>query len=109
MQLDRWQKQLRKGTLEFLVLLCLKEQEYYGYALLQRLKKLANMEVADGTIYPLLSRLEKENYIASRWEIMKTGPARKYYKITLKGQEATSEMYDAWRDINDSVVGVWSK
>ena len=109
MQLDRWQKQMRKGTLEFLVLLCLKEQEYYGYSLLQRLKQVANIDVADGTIYPLLSRLEKESCIESRWQIMESGPARKYYKITSKGQGAVSEMYNAWQDINLSVIDAWSK
>ncbi len=107
MQLEKWQKQIRKGTLEMLVLLCLKEQEYYGYSLLQRLKEAANIKVADGTIYPLLSRLQKEGHIESRWQIMEVGPARKYYQITDEGKKMVTEMYQAWQDINCSVEKVW--
>ena len=99
---------MRKGTLEFLVLLCLKEREYYGYSLLHRLKSLANLDVAEGTIYPLLSRLSKEGCIENRWQIMEAGPARKYYKITSKGQEMASDMYDAWQATHQSVVLAWS-
>ena len=107
MQINRWHKQMRKGTLEFLVLLCLKEQEYYGYSLITRLKQLADIEVADGTIYPLLSRLEKDLCIESRWEIMASGPARKYYNITQPGLEMVSQMHDAWQGLNQSVADAW--
>ncbi len=109
MQLDRWLIQMRKGTLEFLVLLCLKEQEYYGYSLLQRLKKLANISVTEGTIYPLLSRLQTAGHVENRWQIMETGPARKYYMITDEGEKMASEMYNAWQEINNSIVNAWSK
>ena len=108
MYLERWQKQIRKGTLEFLVLLCLKEQEYYGYSLIQRLKVLGNLDVADGTIYPLLSRLEKEGYIETRWQIMDKGPSRKYYKITIEGKKAASNMYDSWQSTSKTVASAWS-
>ncbi|NKB32532.1 MAG: PadR family transcriptional regulator [Pseudomonadales bacterium] len=108
MYLARWQQQIRKGTLEFLVLLCLKEQEHYGYSLLQQLNTMANLEVAEGTIYPLLNRLQKEAYIESRWQIMEKGPARKYYKITAKGQKVASEMYNAWQATTESLQQAWS-
>ena len=103
----KWQKQMRKGTLEFLVLLCLREQEYYGYSLIQRLKALGDLDVAEGTIYPLLSRLLKEGYIENRWQIMDKGPARKYYKITKKGKEVASTMYESWQFTTKTVVKAW--
>ena len=99
---------MRKGALEFLVLLCLKEGEYYGYSLIQRLKELAKISVADGTIYPLLSRLESNGYIESRWQIMEVGPARKYYKITPSGKKISNEMYSIWQDFNRSIEDAWS-
>lgn len=104
MQFDRWQKQLKKGTLEFLVLLCLEEHEYYGYSLVQRLKALANIDVAEGTIYPLLNRLERDECIKSRWQIMDAGPARKYYQITAEGRDMASKMNVAWESISRSIA-----
>jgi len=106
--LEKWQKQMKKGTLEFLVLLCLSEQEFYGYSLIQRLKILGNLNVAEGTIYPLLSRLQKEDYIETRWQIMEKGPARKYYKITEKGENVASSMYDSWEFTSKTVASAWS-
>jgi len=103
----KWQKQMRKGTLEFLVLLCLREQEFYGYSLIQRLKALGDLDVAEGTIYPLLSRLLKEGHIENRWQIMDKGPARKYYKITKKGIDVASTMYDSWQFTTRTVVKAW--
>jgi PadR family transcriptional regulator PadR len=109
MAIERWQKQMRKGLLEFLVLLCLKDDEYYGYSLLVKLKALADIDLAEGTIYPLLSRLNKEELIDFRWEIMPSGPARKYYQITPLGLETVNEMNTAWQQINASVNQAWSK
>tara|TARA_R110002072_G_scaffold11196_2_gene50977 strand:+ start:139377 stop:139748 length:372 start_codon:yes stop_codon:yes gene_type:complete len=106
-QFDRWQQQLKKGTLEFLVLLCLKGDEYYGYSLIQRLRVLANINVAEGTIYPLLNRLEKDGYIESRWQIMEAGPARKYYRITAEGRDMASRMHDAWQSLGLSIAATW--
>lgn len=108
MYIERWQKQMRKGTLEFLVLLCFKDQEFYGYSLIQRLKILGNLDVAEGTIYPLLSRLQKEGYIETRWQIMDKGPARKYYRITKNGKNVASSMYDSWQITSKTVASAWS-
>ena len=90
--LRNWDTQLKKGVLPLYVLQILQEKECYGYELIQELKLSKQMEVTDGTIYPLLIRLMKENLLTHKWVEQTSGIPRKYYKLTQEGIESLKEM-----------------
>jgi len=101
--INKWESQLRKGVLEFIILLYLQDREYYGYELISGIKQFTSMTISEGTIYPLLNRLKKEGLITSKWVEMETGVPRKYYQITEEGKSALDEMKDTWMPINFSI------
>ena len=77
--------QFRKGVLEICVLTLISKKDMYGYEIVQNISKV--IEVNEGTIYPILRRLTKEEYFETYILESNEGPARKYYKITDKGRE----------------------
>lgn len=89
-------KQLKKGVIEILILELLSEEKMYGYQLIQELdiKSSSVFKMKEGTLYPVLYRLEDSKYIESCWEqdTEKRGVPRKYYRITASGQNALSSM-----------------
>jgi PadR family transcriptional regulator, regulatory protein PadR len=89
---DNWTVQLRKGVLELCILNALKEEERYGYDLVKMLVELPALEITEGTIYPLLSRLRVQGLVATRLEESTSGPARKYYKLTKEGKKTVEMM-----------------
>ena len=89
---NNWNSQVKKGTLSFIVLNILKSKEYYGYELIDKIRTLTNIEIAEGTLYPLMNRLKKENLVESNWVEQETGIPRKYYSITREGKETLMEM-----------------
>ena len=80
-------KQLRKGILELAILGCLFENSHYGYSLVKKISGDGNITLTEGTIYPILSRLQKEDLISSWWVESSQGPPRKYYTLSKKGIE----------------------
>jgi len=86
--------QFKKGVLELCVLVVLCRKDYYGYELVQAISK--NIDIAEGTVYPLLRRLTKEGYFKTYIQESATGPARKYYQITEKGKEYQKELLEDW-------------
>lgn len=102
----KWESQVRKGALDFLILLFLSKKEYYGYELIKVVKETTRLEISEGTIYPLLNRLKKEALITSRWLEMDSGLPRKYYQITEKGVLALKEMNRSWRQFTASLHGL---
>jgi PadR family transcriptional regulator PadR len=103
MSLSKWESQVRKGTLDFIILLCLRNQEQYGYEMIKIIKSVAGMDISEGTIYPLLNRLKKEELISSRWVEMETGIPRKYYRITEKGLQTLKAMKVSWDQFTTSL------
>ncbi len=101
--LIRWERQLRKGLLHLLVLAVLDKGESYGYKLIASLSKQLGAEMAEGTIYPLLSRLQTEKLISAHWKIMESGPARKYYQITDSGRGLLAAMQAHWSYVNTGI------
>jgi PadR family transcriptional regulator PadR len=101
--LSKWESQVRKGTLDYIILICLKKREQYGYEMIKTIKSVAGMNISEGTIYPLLNRLKKDNMISSRWVEMETGIPRKYYQITKKGLQTLKEMKVSWDQFNISL------
>ena len=90
--------QMRKGILEYCVLLLLSRQRAYPSDIIKGLKE-ADLIVVEGTLYTLLNRLRKEGKLNYEWEESPKGPPRKYYFITPSGNEVLKEMSDAWDEI----------
>lgn len=86
--------QFKKGVLELCVLSLLTRRDYYGYELVEYISKYIN--ISEGTIYPLLSRFRKENYVTTYLKESQEGPPRKYYRITEKGKETYEELIREW-------------
>lgn len=100
---DNWIAQLRKGVLELIVLATLREQRCYGYDLVQRLSRLAPLQVGEGTVYPLLNRLKREGLVTSELEESPEGPARKYYRLTRSGEAELEWMLSRWEGLLQGV------
>jgi PadR family transcriptional regulator, regulatory protein PadR len=88
--------QLLKGVLSLLLVRLLAEQESYGYEVVQRLRAVGLPDINEGSVYPALSRLERERRIESHLVASHSGPARKYYRPTPQGHEFLSEGTASW-------------
>src|ERR1700733_11852961 len=88
----KWEVQLRKGCVELATLASLWPGRLYGLELLRRLKYCSDLVVAEGTIYPLLGRLERAGLIEAEWVETGLGHPRKYYTLTAAGSRRTVEM-----------------
>jgi PadR family transcriptional regulator, regulatory protein PadR len=86
--------QFKKGVLELCVLVVLCRRDYYGYELVQAISK--NIDIAEGTIYPLLRRLTGDGYFTTYIKESAEGPARKYYQISDKGREYQAVLRGEW-------------
>jgi PadR family transcriptional regulator PadR len=89
--------QLLKGVLSLVLLRLLAERESYGYELVVRVHRAGLTGVAEGTVYPALARLEREQRVSSRLVPSSSGPARKYYRPTPAGYQALADAATAWR------------
>ena len=79
--------QLRKGILELAVLGCLYHERHYGYSLIKTLVGEGDLDITEGTIYPILSRLFKQELVKAEWVESNQGPPRKYYLLSAKGEQ----------------------
>lgn len=101
--------QLMKGILECCILKIIKKEETYGYEIVEQLEKFGFEDVKEGTIYPLLLRLEKKNLIVATFKPSPLGPKRKYYYLTMTGQDYVNTFYDNWKKIADSVQQIFEE
>jgi PadR family transcriptional regulator PadR len=92
------ERELRRGSLELIVLHLLAPGEAYGYEIVSKLTAQTNgaLEVTDGTLYPVLYRLERAGYVAVRWETPPRGVPRKYYQLTESGREELERLRKEW-------------
>lgn len=81
------------------------DHEVYTAELIDRLKA-ANLLVTEGTLYPLLNRLQKAGVLQYRWEESESGPPRKYYSLTEVGKDFVADLDGAWKDITGSVKSI---
>jgi len=93
--------QFKKGVLELCALSLIGSRDYYGYELVQDISR--NIDVAEGSIYPLLRRLSKEGYFETYLKESAGGPPRKYYKITEEGNRRKRELEREWEDFSVKV------
>lgn len=82
-----------------LMLTLLREQDSYGYELVERLRGLGLVELATGVVYPVLSRFERDGLVTSHLVASRSGPARKYYVITDAGERARMDAVGKWQEI----------
>jgi len=101
--ISRWKSQIKKGLLEYIIMLILKSKPCYGYELITDINRFAGMEIAEGTIYPLLNRLKKENLLKSEWIEMEVGIPRKYYQLTEEGVTKLEVMHEYLESLNLSI------
>lgn len=101
---DNWTVQVRKGLLELCILNALAERERYGYELVKTLVAIPGLEVTEGTLYPLLSRLRVQGLITSRLEESSEGPARKYYALSKDGKKIARLMNDYMDTLNEGAA-----
>ncbi|MEO6512264.1 MAG: PadR family transcriptional regulator [Nocardioides sp.] len=97
--------QLRRGAVEHCVLALLEDEERYGYDLVQELTT-AGLVASEGTVYPLLSRLRKDELVATIWRDSPSGPPRRYYELTRPGQRALDDFRAAWTDFSAAVDSI---
>lgn len=96
--------QLKKGILELCVLSVLDKKDCYGYELVNEISK--NIEISDGTIYPILRRLNQEGYFSTYLQESQEGPPRKYYKLTQLGKSTKDELIREWKELAKGVNNI---
>lgn len=107
MNVDSWKSQIKRGTLEFCILLMISKRPYYGYEIINKLDKWDVLSAKESTIYPLLRRLLKDGFLSSFWQETTEGlPPRKYYSITDKGNEYLAAMEHEWSNLLTAVEGI---
>lgn len=95
--------QLMRGTLEGCILKILSKEVTYGYEIVMKLEQFGFGEMKEGTIYPLLVRLERKRFISSEFRPSPLGPSRKYYSITEEGSKYLNEFINHWLQISSAV------
>lgn len=93
---DKWEVQLRKGSLELAILAALWGGRLYGLEILRHLESGSDLVVSEGTVYPLLTRLRTLGLVESEWVESDSGHPRKYYSLTAAGRERALEMGRTW-------------
>ena len=93
-------RELKRGTLEMILLKLLAEKPMYGYELVSTLEERSQgrFQIKEGTLYPVLYRLESAGSVEPRWETQDRGVPRKYYQITATGHEQLNTLLADWRD-----------
>jgi len=102
MNIENTKAQMRKGVLEFCILSILSNGEAYPSEIIDEMKK-SKLMVVEGTLYPLLTRLKNSEILSYRWEESTSGPPRKYYKLTDKGNLFLEELNTTWKDLVEAV------
>lgn len=103
MEISEWNSQVRRGILEYCILLLISEKPRYGYEMVTLLDKWEPLAITEGTLYPLLRRMLKENYMESFWKESETGPPRKYYTLTAAGRQLMDSMSREWNKFSTAI------
>jgi PadR family transcriptional regulator, regulatory protein PadR len=103
MNIDNTASQMRKGVLEFCILSVIKLGEAYPSDIIDKMKA-ANLNIFEGTLYPLLTRLKNAELLSYRWEESTSGPPRKYFSLTEKGLAFYTELEATWNEMANAVT-----
>ncbi len=102
MNVENTKSQMRKGMLEYCILLLLRQKACYANDIITHLKR-ADMIVVEGTLYPLLTRLKNDGLLKYEWRESMQGPPRKYYALTMDGEEALGQLDESWNELAGTV------
>jgi PadR family transcriptional regulator, regulatory protein PadR len=102
MAIDEKFSSIRKGLLEFLILRIIAADKVYVADMMQRLGT-TEFSTQEGTLYPLLSKMRREELVDYEWKESDAGPPRKYYKLTAKGRTQLAELNRYWKQINSTI------
>lgn len=108
MNIDNAKSQMRKGMLEYCVMLLLRKEACYTSDIISRLKE-AELIVVEGTLYPLLTRLKKDGLLSYEWRESTQGPPRKYYLLTDEGKEFLNHLDEVWNGLVNSINHIKSQ
>lgn len=107
--IERYERQIKKGILEILVLKLLGREEKYGYQLISELKEMSGefFTLKEGTLYPILYRLEEDGFVTSRWsEAKEKEVSKKYYQISDLGREVLADTIQLWENFSEKVNSI---
>ena len=98
-------KEIKKGSIDILILSVISKGDTYGYELAKTIKLKSDdlFKLGEGTLYPALKRLENKHYIKSYWNETSEGTRRKYYKITDEGKTILDKKVSEWRQVNNLI------
>jgi PadR family transcriptional regulator, regulatory protein PadR len=102
MDIQNTQSQMRKGVLEFCILSVIRKGEVYPSDIVDKMKQ-AQLQIFEGTLYPLLTRLKNAELLTYRWVESNSGPPRKYFVMTEKGLAFYEELEKTWKELADAV------
>lgn len=108
MNIDNTQSQMRKGVLEFCILSIIRQGEVYPSDIVEKMKA-ANLNILEGTLYPLLTRLKNADFLTYRWVESNSGPPRKYFSMTDKGLAFYHELEETWNELANAVNKLTAK
>ena len=108
MNIDNTASQMRKGVLEFCILSVIKQGEAYPSDIIDKMRT-ANLNILEGTLYPLLTRLKNAEFLTYRWIESNSGPPRKYFSLTEKGEAFYKELEQTWNELSNGVNALAGK
>ena len=108
MNIENTQSQMKKGILEFCILSIIRRGEAYPSDIVEEMRA-ANMSILEGTLYPLLTRLKNAEMLTYRWEESSSGPPRKYFSLTPKGEAFYRELEQTWNELSNAVNSLTKK
>lgn len=103
-----YERELLKGNTDCLLLSLINSQPTYGYQIVKELQQKSNgyFQFKEGTLYPALHRLEKDNLIKGKWQMLPNGQERRYYYITKNGQQVLARRLATWRDFSTAIRSI---
>src|SRR3954463_11652741 len=108
MNIENTQSQMRKGILEFCILSIIRRGEAYPSNIVEEMKA-ANLQIFEGTLYPLLTRLKNAEMLSYRWVESNSGPPRKYFSLTPTGETFYKELEATWLELVNAVNALTAK
>lgn len=108
MNIENTQSQMRKGILEFCILSIIRRGEAYPSDIVEEMRA-ANLQILEGTLYPLLTRLKNAAMLTYRWVESNSGPPRKYFSLTEKGESFYQELEQTWNELSNGVNALANK
>jgi PadR family transcriptional regulator PadR len=100
---QQWITQFRKGLVELCIMAALRDEEAYGYQIVERLGGVSGLEVTESTVYPVLARLARDRCVTVRTVPSPAGPPRRYYRLSEAGRRRLEDMLAHWHTIQNSV------